>query len=161
MNRLGEAPPLDAQKEFIKEAGLSEGSWEEKLTLACYAKFAVPPRRGDAILFYSQRPDGHLDVNSLHGACPVLKVSLKRLHALLFHTVNVNTSLICIFMNDKGGEMGSEPLGVECMQILAGKHNLIFRIAFVRPETHMLRDVPCCSESIFCSEMFHRSAHKF
>ena len=29
--------------------------------------------RGDAILFYSQRPDGELDKNSLHGACPVLK----------------------------------------------------------------------------------------
>ena len=29
--------------------------------------------RGDAILFYSQRPDGELDENSLHGACPVLK----------------------------------------------------------------------------------------
>ena len=73
VNRLGESPPIEKRKEFIKEAGLSEGSWEERLTLACYEKFAVPPRRGDAILFYSQRPEGHLDVNSLHGACPVLR----------------------------------------------------------------------------------------
>ncbi|KAL3810907.1 hypothetical protein ACHAXA_008757 [Cyclostephanos tholiformis] len=73
VERLGEAPPLEMQKEYIKDAGLSEGSWEERLTLACFAKFAVPPRRGDAILFYSQRPDGRLDETSLHGACPVLK----------------------------------------------------------------------------------------
>lgn len=33
--------------------------------------------RGDAILFYSQRPDGELDINSLHGACPVLKGKLR------------------------------------------------------------------------------------
>lgn len=65
VERLGVAPSLERQKEAIKEAGLREGSWEEKLTLACYAKFAVPPRRGDAILFYSQRPDGQLDFNSL------------------------------------------------------------------------------------------------
>jgi len=73
VERLGESPPMEKRKESIKDAGLSEGSWEEALTLACYAKFAVPPRRGDAILFYSQRPDGHLDASSLHGACPVLK----------------------------------------------------------------------------------------
>lgn len=73
VNRLGEAPTEEKQKEIIKDAGLSEGSWEEALTRACYAKFAVPPRRGDAILFYSQRPNGRLDINSLHGACPVLK----------------------------------------------------------------------------------------
>lgn len=73
VERLGEAPPMEKRKEFIRDAGLSQGSWEESLTMACYAKFAVPPRRGDAILFYSQRPDGLLDVNSLHGACPVLK----------------------------------------------------------------------------------------
>ena len=29
--------------------------------------------KGDAILFYSQKPDGSLDDASLHGACPVLK----------------------------------------------------------------------------------------
>ena len=76
VERLGEAPPLEEQKELIKAAGLANGSWEENLSMACSAKFAVPPRRGDAILFYSQRPDGRLDVNSLHGACPVLKVRL-------------------------------------------------------------------------------------
>jgi len=31
----------------------------------------VQPRRGDALLFYSQRPDGTLDGRTRHGACPV------------------------------------------------------------------------------------------
>lgn len=73
VRRLGESPPVETQRKFIRDAGLAEGSWEERLTLKCYSKFAVPPRRGDAILFYSQRPDGNLDPSSLHGACPVLK----------------------------------------------------------------------------------------
>eukprot|EP00804_Cyclotella_cryptica_P010213 CCRYP_013830-RA/>CCRYP_013830-RA protein AED:0.44 eAED:0.44 QI:0/0/0/1/1/1/3/0/483 len=71
--RLGEAPSTDFLKALQKEAGLRDGSWEENLISKCYHQFAVPPRRGDAILFYSQRPDGELDINSLHGACPVLK----------------------------------------------------------------------------------------
>ena len=32
----------------------------------------VAPRRGDALLFYSQTPDGALDGRTRHGACPVL-----------------------------------------------------------------------------------------
>ena len=44
-----------------------------KLTRDCYSKFAVTPRKGDAILFYSQKFGGELDVMSLHGGCPVLE----------------------------------------------------------------------------------------
>eukprot|EP00884_Botryococcus_braunii_P007218 jgi/Botrbrau1/16498/Bobra.0142s0092.1 len=32
----------------------------------------VHPKKGDAILFYSLRPDGQLDPTSLHGGCPVV-----------------------------------------------------------------------------------------
>ena len=32
----------------------------------------VTPRRGDAILFYNQRPDGSFDERTRHGSCPVL-----------------------------------------------------------------------------------------
>ena len=60
-------------KSFLTKNGVDAGSWEDKLVDQCYSKLAVPPRRGDAILFYSQYPDGHLDPNSLHGACPILK----------------------------------------------------------------------------------------
>jgi len=72
VERLGESPSASELKEFVSNAGLMEGSWEDNLIHKCYEKFAVPPRRGDAILFYSQRPDGLLDTNSLHGACPIL-----------------------------------------------------------------------------------------
>ncbi|CAA7391456.1 unnamed protein product [Spirodela intermedia] len=34
---------------------------------------AVKPKRGDALLFWSMRPDASLDPASLHGACPVIK----------------------------------------------------------------------------------------
>jgi prolyl 4-hydroxylase len=73
VKRLGEAPSKEMLKKFVADAGLNENSWEDRLIEKCYEQFAVPPRRGDAILFYSQRPDGKLDRNSLHGACPVLK----------------------------------------------------------------------------------------
>lgn len=32
----------------------------------------VAPRRGDALLFYSQTPTAHLDPSSYHGGCPVI-----------------------------------------------------------------------------------------
>lgn len=34
---------------------------------------AVKPKRGDALLFWSMRPDATLDPSSLHGGCPVIK----------------------------------------------------------------------------------------
>mmetsp|Transcript_19373 Transcript_19373/g.39192 ORF Transcript_19373/g.39192 Transcript_19373/m.39192 type:complete len:479 (-) Transcript_19373:323-1759(-) len=73
VRRLGEAPSEERLATLVEEAGLDKNSWEDKLITKCYNQFAVPPRRGDAILFYSQTPDGHLDPSSLHGACPVLK----------------------------------------------------------------------------------------
>jgi hypothetical protein len=39
----------------------------------CQTKLAVKPRRAHAVIFYSQYPDGVLDRNSLHGACPVIE----------------------------------------------------------------------------------------
>ena len=34
---------------------------------------AVPPKRGDALLFYSQTPNARLDPESYHGGCPVIR----------------------------------------------------------------------------------------
>jgi hypothetical protein len=36
---------------------------------------AVKPLKAEAVLFYSQHPDGRLDPASLHGGCPVLQGS--------------------------------------------------------------------------------------
>jgi hypothetical protein len=38
----------------------------------CRTRLAVQPKAGEAILFYSQNPDGTTDELSRHGACPVL-----------------------------------------------------------------------------------------
>lgn len=34
---------------------------------------SVKPLKAEAVLFYSQHPDGRLDLSSLHGGCPVLQ----------------------------------------------------------------------------------------
>ena len=34
---------------------------------------ALKPRKGDAVLFWSIRPDGTFDPASLHGSCPVIE----------------------------------------------------------------------------------------
>jgi prolyl 4-hydroxylase len=51
---------------------LKSGSWESDMAGQCASRFAVKPKLGDALLFYSQFPSGDLDERSLHGGCPVL-----------------------------------------------------------------------------------------
>jgi prolyl 4-hydroxylase len=73
VRRLGAAPTKERLDELLENAALDKSrSWEADLIRKCYTQFAVPPRKGDAIIFYSQTPDGALDPASLHGACPVL-----------------------------------------------------------------------------------------
>lgn len=58
-----------------QELGMSlfeTGSWEFDMVQKCSTKLASYPRKGHAILFYSQKPNGELDPMSLHGGCPVL-----------------------------------------------------------------------------------------
>eukprot|EP00940_MAST-03C_sp_MAST-3C-sp2_P001804 g1804.t1 len=50
-----------------------ESSWEAKMVEQCYTRFSTEARKGDAVLFYSQHPNGTLDRQSLHGGCPVLE----------------------------------------------------------------------------------------
>ncbi len=38
----------------------------------CRSSLAVRPHSSRAVLFYSQHPNGEVDQDSLHGACPVL-----------------------------------------------------------------------------------------
>lgn len=39
-------------------AGLAPGSWEEELAAKCATRLAVSLRKAEAVLFYSQRPEG-------------------------------------------------------------------------------------------------------
>eukprot|EP00613_Pedinella_sp_CCMP2098_P008050 CAMPEP_0171678382 /NCGR_PEP_ID=MMETSP0990-20121206/55639_1 /TAXON_ID=483369 /ORGANISM="non described non described, Strain CCMP2098" /LENGTH=94 /DNA_ID=CAMNT_0012265027 /DNA_START=1 /DNA_END=282 /DNA_ORIENTATION=- len=65
-------PSSSLQQDESEEKVLSTGSWEEKMAETCSSQFAVNPKKGDALLFYSQQPNGTLDEMSLHGGCPVL-----------------------------------------------------------------------------------------
>ena len=68
-------PSRDELLQKLKELNVSPTSWEGQMVLdLCFEpnKLSVQPRKGDALLFYSQTPDGQLDQSSLHGACPVL-----------------------------------------------------------------------------------------
>ncbi|KAH8939417.1 hypothetical protein BDL97_15G036000 [Sphagnum fallax] len=46
--------------------------WDE-LTECAKAGLSVQPHMGDALLFWSMKPDATLDTTSLHGGCPVVK----------------------------------------------------------------------------------------
>ena len=35
---------------------------------------SIKPKKAEAILFYSQLPDGRADRSALHGGCPVIHV---------------------------------------------------------------------------------------
>jgi hypothetical protein len=69
-----ELPPLHVANKYTEASTRDRGDdiidangWEADMVEQCRTRFAVAPRRGQAILFYSQMPDGALDPNSLHG----------------------------------------------------------------------------------------------
>ena len=66
------SPTQQAKKMFPPQSG-GYPRWQTDLVQKCYNKLAVLPRKGSAILFYSQLPNGVLDDQSLHGGCPVLQ----------------------------------------------------------------------------------------
>jgi len=68
----------DALKELrvsgdAERAGIVKGSWEEEMVATCRSRFSIRPHAGRAVLFYSQLPNGEVDLMSWHGGCPVLK----------------------------------------------------------------------------------------
>jgi hypothetical protein len=58
--------------------GPEAGSGLQWLTTLCQARsrLTVRPKKGQALLFYTQRPDGTPDLDSEYAACPVLKVTI-------------------------------------------------------------------------------------
>jgi hypothetical protein len=56
----------------------------------------VKPRQGDALLFYSQTPNGTLDTLSLHSGCPVIhgnKWSATKCAVATFHRPDIPSLL--------------------------------------------------------------------
>ncbi|EPS71884.1 hypothetical protein M569_02873 [Genlisea aurea] len=47
--------------------------WWNELSECGRGGLSVKPKMGDALLFWSMRPDATLDPSSLHGGCPVIK----------------------------------------------------------------------------------------
>jgi len=48
------------------------GTWQRNMVVECRSRMAIKPRKAQAVLFYSQFPDGNVDRLSIHGGCPVL-----------------------------------------------------------------------------------------
>ncbi|XP_057435101.1 probable prolyl 4-hydroxylase 3 [Lotus japonicus] len=55
------------------KANFSSVPWYNDLSVCAKKGLSVKPKRGDALLFWSIRPDATLDPSSLHGGCPVIR----------------------------------------------------------------------------------------
>ncbi|MCL7027399.1 hypothetical protein MKW94_027980 [Papaver nudicaule] len=54
------------------KGNISSVPWWNELSECGKKGLSVKPRMGDALLFWSMRPDASLDPSSLHGGCPVI-----------------------------------------------------------------------------------------
>jgi hypothetical protein len=65
---------------YLEEKNISHlfppDSWQRLMVAKCRSPhmLSVKPKKAEALLFYSQLPDGQPDRSSLHGGCPVLQV---------------------------------------------------------------------------------------
>ncbi|KAG2240794.1 hypothetical protein Bca52824_090539 [Brassica carinata] len=57
----------------LAKGNISDVSWWNELSQCGKEGLSVLPKKRDALLFWSMRPDGSLDPSSLHGGCPVIK----------------------------------------------------------------------------------------
>ncbi|CAN0366324.1 unnamed protein product, partial [Hapterophycus canaliculatus] len=59
-------PPLAYSHawQVLENLDLPRNGWEEKLLLQCRRQMIVEPKRGQAVLFYNQHPDGRKDLVS-------------------------------------------------------------------------------------------------
>lgn len=55
------------------KGNISAVPWWNELSECGKKGLSVKPKMGDALLFWSQKPDGSLDPSSLHGGCHVIK----------------------------------------------------------------------------------------
>ncbi|KAL5557521.1 hypothetical protein UlMin_039757 [Ulmus minor] len=55
------------------KGNISSVPWWNELSDCGKKGLSVKPKRGDALLFWSMKPDATLDSSSLHGGCPVIK----------------------------------------------------------------------------------------
>lgn len=72
-------PKKQAEEEttsYLDAKNLTElfpaGTWQRNMIVECRSRMAIKPVKAEAVLFYSQFPDGRVDRLSVHGGCPVL-----------------------------------------------------------------------------------------
>lgn len=57
---------------------IKKGTWQHDLLGECRTNLATRPVKAQALLFYSQYPDGSPNFLTKHGGCPVIRVSAER-----------------------------------------------------------------------------------
>jgi len=86
-----------------KDSQLKDDSWSE----CAKSGYSVKPNKGDALLFFSLRPDATTDQSSLHGSCPVIEgekwSATKWIHVRSFEVSNSKVSGQCVDENDSCG----------------------------------------------------------
>ncbi|KAH9710773.1 putative prolyl 4-hydroxylase 10 [Citrus sinensis] len=55
------------------QGNISAVPWWNELSECGKTGLSIKPKMGDALLFWSMKPDASLDPSSLHGGCPVIK----------------------------------------------------------------------------------------
>ena len=72
-----------------------EGTWQYNMLAACKSRYAVTPRRLEAIVFYIQNHDGSHSQLTRHGGCPVVRVSACM--PMLFLSINI-PFIVCLLI---------------------------------------------------------------
>uniref|UniRef100_A0A7N0TNF6 procollagen-proline 4-dioxygenase n=1 Tax=Kalanchoe fedtschenkoi TaxID=63787 RepID=A0A7N0TNF6_KALFE len=55
------------------KGNISSVRWWDELSSCGKTGLSIKPKMGDALLFWSMKPDASLDPSSLHGGCPVIR----------------------------------------------------------------------------------------
>ena len=75
--------PLPSQNTTVPHEALAlfeRNTWQADFVRTCYERLSVRPKKGDAVLFYSQLGDGEMDERALHGGCPPVRYEFEFEH---------------------------------------------------------------------------------
>ncbi|WCJ20861.1 2-oxoglutarate (2OG) and Fe(II)-dependent oxygenase superfamily protein [Euphorbia peplus] len=105
---------------FPNAAGQASQPKDDSWSDCARGGYAVKPRKGDALLFFSLHPDATTDEESLHGSCPVMEgekwSATKWIHVRSFDKSVTHNPTDCVDLDDncpvwaKAGECKNNPL---------------------------------------------------
>ncbi|KAG2482094.1 hypothetical protein HYH03_018950 [Edaphochlamys debaryana] len=67
------ATPEEGGETVFPKVPVPQGQTREEFSECAMQGMAVKAKKGDAVLFWSIRPDGRFDGASLHGSCPIIR----------------------------------------------------------------------------------------